>query len=151
MAIIDERLEFCDATALSTSGTGLALVGDVVDITSASSDLGMGEALYLVIQVTTAVTSGGSATVNFKLASDAAAGIAVDGSATVHNVTADIPKATLTAGHRIVMPLSSGTTKYERFIGIIQDVGSAALTAGAIDAFISKDPIGWTAYPDATN
>ena len=59
MAIIDERLEFCDATALSTSGTGLALVGDVVDNTTTSSDLGMGEPLYLIIQVTTAVTSGG--------------------------------------------------------------------------------------------
>ena len=111
MAIIDERLEFCDATALSTSGTGLALVGDVVDNTTTSSDLGMGEPLYLIIQVTTAVTSGGSATVNFKLASDAQAAIAVDGTATVHNVTADIPKATLTAGHRIVMPLSSGTVR----------------------------------------
>ena len=47
--IIDERLEFCDATTLTT-GTGTSLQGDVIDIGS-ERNIGMGQPLYLVIQL----------------------------------------------------------------------------------------------------
>lgn len=146
--ILDERLEFADATALSTAATGRALVGDVIDST-VSRDLGNGDgSLYLVIRVDTAVTSADAATVSFELASDAQAAIAVDGSATVHFATAAIAKATLVAGYRVcAVALPRGT--YERYIGIIQNVGVAALTAGKIDAFLTHDPAKWTAYADA--
>ena len=76
---IDERNEFADATALSTAGTGRALVGDVIDL-EVARDIGNGQVVYLVIQVTTAVTSAGAATVSFELATDAAAAIATYGS-----------------------------------------------------------------------
>ena len=91
--IMDERLEFADATALDTSGTDTDLVGDVIDLGSTTSDIGNGQPIYLVIQVDTAVTSGGSATVDFKLLSDAAAAIAVDGTATQHFASGAIAKA----------------------------------------------------------
>ena len=55
--IMDELLEFADATALSTAGTGLAAVGDVIDLGATPQDLGNGQPLYLVIQVDTAITS----------------------------------------------------------------------------------------------
>jgi hypothetical protein len=71
--ILDERNEFCDATALNTGGAGSYLVGDVIDLGAASRDIGMGESLFLVIQVDTTATSGGSATGAFHLASDAQA------------------------------------------------------------------------------
>lgn len=145
--ILDERGEFCDETALSTAGTGRALVGDVIDLGGTSQDIGNGEPIYLVIQVTTAVTSAGAATVSFELASDAAAAIATDGTASVHFASAAIAKATLVAGYQVCMvALPSGT--YERYLGILQNVGVAALTAGAINAFLTKDPNGWTATAD---
>ena len=145
--IMDERLEFCDATALSTAGTGLALVGDVIDLGDDGLDIGNGEPLYLCVQVDTTVTSAGAATVSFVLASDAQAAIAADGSATVHYQTAAIGKATLVAGYTAAMvALPLGT--YERYVGILQNVGVAALTAGKINAFLTKDPNGWKAYPD---
>lgn len=145
--ILDERNEFCDATALGTGGTGRALVGDVIDLGGTSQDIGNGETVYLVIQVDTAVTSAGAATVSFELASDAAAAIATDGSASVHFASAAIPKATLVAGYQVCMvALPSGT--YERYVGILQNVGTAALTAGKINAFLTKDPHGWSALPD---
>lgn len=148
--IIDERNEFCDATALSTSGTGYALVGDQIDLgATAPGDLGNGEPLYLVIQVDTAVTSGGAATVSFILASDAAAAIAVDASATEHVITPAIAKATLIAGYTLVVPVPLGTPAYERYLGIIQNVGTAALTAGKINAFLTRHPAKWQAYADA--
>lgn len=146
--ILDERNEFADATALSTAATGRALVGDVIDLGATSSDIGNGEQMYLVIQVDTAVTSAGSATVSFELASDASASIATDGSATVHAVTAAIPKATLVAGYvAAAVALPIGT--YERYLGILQNVGTAALTAGKVNAFLTRDVSKWVATPDA--
>lgn len=135
--ILDERGELCDATALDTSGTGLALVGDVIDLGPNARDIGAGEPMSLVIQLTTAVTSAGAATVEFQLASDAAAAIATDGSASVHAKSAAVPKASLVAGFEIVLPLPPDAgTPYERYMGLLQNTGVAALTAGAINAFL---------------
>jgi len=148
--IMDERLEFADATALDTSGTDTDLIGDVIDLGSTTSDVGNGQPIYLVIQVDTAVTSGGSATVDFKLLSDAAAAIAVDGTATQHFASGPIAKATLVAGYTVaVVALPIGT--YERFLGVATTTAAAALTAGKINAFLTYDPVGWTALPDSTN
>ncbi|THF64317.1 Bbp16 family capsid cement protein [Pseudothauera rhizosphaerae] len=146
--IIDERNEFADATALSTAGTGRALVGDVIDLGAVPGDIGNGEDLYLVIQVDTAVTSGGSATVAFELVSDEQAAIAADGSATVHFATGAIPKASLVAGYvAAAVKLPLGT--YERYLGVIANVGTAALTAGKINAFLTPEVAKWQAYADA--
>lgn len=136
--ILDERNEFADATALSTAATGLALVGDVIDLgTDGVNDV---EGMYLVITVDTAVTSGGAATVEFQLASDAQAAIAVDGSATVHAKSAAVAKASLVAGYTVFqIALPKGT--YERYLGILQNVGTAALTAGKINAFLTPTPV----------
>lgn len=148
--IMDERLEFADATALDTSGTDTDLIGDVIDLGSVTSDIGNGQPIYLVVQVDTAVTSGGSATVDFKLLSDAAAAIAVDGTATQHFASGPVAKATLIAGYTVaVVALPIGT--YERFLGVATTTAAAALTAGKINAFLTYDPVGWTALPDAVN
>ena len=148
--IMDERLEFADATALDTSGTDTDLIGDVIDLGSTTSDIGNGQPIYLVIQVDTAVTSGGSATVDFKLLSDAAAAIAVDGTATQHFASGPVAKATLIAGYTVaVVALPIGT--YERFLGVATTTAAAALTAGKINAFLTYDPVGWTALPDAVS
>jgi hypothetical protein len=148
--IMDERLEFADATALETSGTDTDLIGDVIDLGSTTSDVGNGQPIYLVIQVDTAVTSGGSATVDFKLVSDAAAAIAVDGTATQHFASGPVAKATLIVGYTVaVVALPIGT--YERYLGIVTTTATAALTAGKINAFLTYDPVGWTALPDAVN
>ena len=147
--ILDTLVEFADATALSTSGTGLALVGNVID-SSVVRDLGNGEPIYLVIQVDTTVTSAGSATVEFDLASDAQAAIATDGSASVHFKTSAIAKASLTAGTQVcvvALPFE-GSVPYERYLGILQNVGTAALTAGKINAFLTRTPSAWKAYSD---
>ena len=146
--IIDSRLEFCDATALSTAATGLALIGSQIPLGNAR-DIGNQNALHLVITVDTQVTSGGAATVEFQLVSDASAAIAVDGTATVHAKSAAIPKATLAPGYQIVIPVPPELPAYEPFLGILQNVGVAALTAGKINAFLTADPPVNKAYPDA--
>lgn len=150
--ILDELFEFCDATSLNTGAAGSYLIGDVIDLGAGRDDIGNGRPTYLVIQVDTAVTSGGSATVQFSLCSDAQAAIAVDGTQTIHFQTAAIAKATLVAGYQVcqvALPLSAPV--YERYLGIVQTTGVAALTAGKVNAFLTFDQRKWTAFPDATN
>lgn len=138
--ILDERTEFCDATALNTGAAGTYLIGDQIDLTTAR-DMGDGQPLYLVLQVTTSVDSAADgASVEFKLASDAAAAIATDGSATVHLSTGAIAEATLAAGYQMVYALPLEGSAYERYVGILQVTSGEAVTAGAVNAFLTLDP-----------
>lgn len=144
--ILDSRNEFCDATALNTGAAGTYLIGSQVD-TSLANNVNDVDELYLVISVDTAVTSGGSATVQFHLASDDSASIATDGSATYHWSSPAIPKATLVAGYYVAkVELPKGD--YERYLGILQTTGTAALTAGKVNAFLTNTPVTWKAYTD---
>ncbi|MCC7304757.1 MAG: hypothetical protein IT558_00700 [Alphaproteobacteria bacterium] len=148
--ILDERTEFCDATALNTGGAASYLIGDVIDLGASPTtrDIGVGEDIWLVIQVDTTATSGGSATGAFHLASDAQAAIAVDGTATYHFSTAAIAVATLVAGYQIAaVRLPSGV--YERYLGILQTTAVAAFTAGKVNAFLTKGLAAYKNYPDA--
>lgn len=149
--ILDERLEFADALALNTGGAATYLIGDVIDL-EVARDIGLGEDMYFVATVDTAATSGGAATLVLKLASDAQAAIATDGTATDHIIAASKAVAALTAGVVIVAQrLPAEGPVYERFLGVLQVTGTAAFTAGKINAFLTKDYAKWKAYADAVN
>jgi hypothetical protein len=146
--ILDSRAEFCDAVALNTGGAGSYLLGSQID--TGGDGINDVSNLYLVINVDTTATSGGSATGQFHLASDSTASIATDGSATYHFSTAAIPVATLVAGYYVCkVELPKGT--YERYLGILQTTAVAAFTAGKINAFLTNDPYTVKAFPNATN
>ena len=81
--------------------------------------------------------SGGSATGNFILASDAQAAIATDGSATVHAQSGAIAVAALTAGANILRSKLGAYPAAERYLGILQTTAVAAFTAGKINAFLT--------------
>lgn len=148
--ILDELNEFADALALNTGGAATYLVGDTIDLGAAPvlKDIGNGSPVYLVVGVTTTFTSGGAATVNLQLASDSTANLAT--SPTVHWQTGALGFATFVAGLRWVIPLPI-ERRYERHLGILQVQGTAALTAGAIDAFLTDDPVGWYPIADGVN
>ena len=149
--ILDSRNEFCDAQALNTGAAGKYLVGDVIDLENAR-DIGMGQQLWLVVQVSTTATSGGAATATFTLASDAQAAIAVDGTETAHTTVGPFAVANMVAGTTLaVIALPRQGNVYERYIGIIQETGTAAFTAGNINCFLVQNAKGWTAYPDGVN
>ena len=146
--ILDERAEFCDATALNTGVAGSYLIGDVMDLGAAARDIGNGEDLYLVVQVDTAATSAGAATGQFNLVTDDNAALA---SPTVVASSAAWAVASMTAGKTLLsIALPREGTAYERYIGIQQVTGVAAFTAGKVNAFLTKDPASWKAY-DAPN
>lgn len=146
--ILDSRLEFCDATALNTGGAASYIIGSQVDLGAASRDIGNGEPMYLIITVDTAVDSSADNTTQaFALVSDSV--VTLDSSVTVHCTTGTQTQATLVAGKTFVLPLPQGIT-YERYLGIQQTTGTAAATAGKINAFLTTDPTGWVAYSDFT-
>lgn len=150
--IIDKFNEFADAT--SVAGTaGTAVIGNVIDLGAESRDIGNGEPLYLVIQTDTEVITGGSAgTIKFQLASDSTADLAT--SATVHFETGTLVtddaaanSAALNAGGVIAaVALPNGT--YERYLGVRAVIGTTEVTAGKINAFLTKDVASWKAYAD---
>jgi hypothetical protein len=154
--ILDERLEFADATSVGTPNNTTVNVGDVIDLGSPAQDLGSGHTMWLCVQVTTAITSGGSATVSFLLSSDSTATLSVDGTQSVHAESAVIAVASLTAGANLAIPVPIGIgtlTPYERYLGVqVRENAGQALTAGAINAFLTFDPpASWISYPDAVN
>ena len=148
--ITDSTLEMCDAVAVNTGGAATYLLGSQID-TSVVRDIGAGRPVYLVISIDTALASA-TGTMQFKLASDASAAIATDGTASEHWVSDTFLEAALAAGKTWVVPLPSGTAlPYERYLGILQVTGTAAFTAGKINAFLTFDPSGWKGYADAQN
>lgn len=151
--ILDERTEFADATALDTGAAGTYNIGDVVDTRgsagvnpNATRDLGVSADLWLIVRAAADATSGGSATLQVRLVSDDSATPSTT-TATVHAVSPAIAVADIKAGTTILATkLPSGS--YERYLGIQQITGTAAFTAGAIDAFLTNDPNLWRHYAD---
>ena len=147
--IIDYRTMFCDAK--NVSGTAATrLEGNQIDLVH-PRDIGNGQPIYLIVVVTTAFASGGAATVNIQLASDNSAAIPTDGSATVHWQTGALNYTALTKGKTFVTALPLEGNAYKRYLGILVVTAAATTTAGAISAFLSPDPVGWKAYPDAVS
>jgi hypothetical protein len=156
--IFDSRLEFADAATLATA-VGTANLTNVIDTSTnalnATRDLGNGEQLYLIITVDTDITSGGTGTLAFQLVSDSAAAIAVNGTQIIHATSrvVTVPAvATLAAKTKAgstvwVLEIPQGDD-YKQYIGVQQVVGTAVLTAGKVNAFLTLDATGWRAYSD---
>lgn len=148
--IIDKLTELADAASADITGTGRKVIGTAIDLAPAG-DLGAGQPLYLVCTVDTAFTSGSSATVSFELVSDAQSPVAVDATATQHAATKAFPVATLVAGFKFAIPLPGIAPDYEQYLGLITNIGTAALTAGKLNAFLADHAPDWKAYADGQN
>lgn len=145
---LDARNEFCDATS-AILAIGNAIIGNVIDTKPATTSPNTvtdleGSELYFVMQVDTTFV-GATSTTKFELASDSTADLAT--SKTVHFATAAIPVATLVAGYLIcAVKLPSGS--YERYLGVWETVATANVTAGKVNAFLTRDPALFRAYAD---
>lgn len=150
--ILDSLLEFADATSVGTPNNTTVNVGDIIDLTNVR-DIGNGEPMYVVIQIETLITSGGSAQVAFQLVSDSTTTIATDDGQSQHGRTESIPVATLVAGYEltIVIPPEMSNA-FERYLAFqVVETAGQALTAGAVNAFITQHPSSSKSYPDGTN
>ncbi len=156
--ILDKNLEFADAASVAQAA-GVDNVGSTIDMTVVR-DVGQGHPIYLVINVDTEIITGGSAgTIQFRLVSDSTAVPSADETPTLHVTSEEFVTddsaandSELNAGqYPFVVALPSQGPEYERYLGIQTVIGTTTVTAGAINAFLTLDPVGWKAYPDATN
>lgn len=147
--IIDKLTEIADAASADTSGTGRKVIGTAIDLAPAR-DLGAGTPLWMVFTVDTAF-AGTNATVSFEIVSDAQSPVAVDATATIHAATKLFPITALVQGFKFAVPLPAISPDYEQYLGIITNIGTAALTAGKLNAFLADHAPDWKVYPNGTN
>lgn len=139
---VDKQNEFSDAQAV----TSTAISTNVIDLQSASLDIGAGNPVYLVVQTQTAATDTSSdATLTITLESDSTADLAT--SATTHLSSGALAFATFSPAGALLMAVALPIDEYERYLGIRYTVASGPLTAGNFDAFLTTDVSKFRAYP----
>lgn len=147
--ITDSRLLFGESFDCDQE-IGTYVLTNQVDLGANHRDIGQGQPLYFVVAVTDeAFTDGGdSATATFQLVSDSTAALS---SPTIHVSSGTLLKAALGIGAVFVYPVPMEGNTFERYLGAQLVVGTAGFDSGMIDAFLTIDPYGWQAYPDAVN
>lgn len=134
-------------SAIMNNTNGILPGGNVIDLASVTlsptlTDIGTGEGLWLHIVVTTAFVGG--TTAQFQLASDSTTDLAT--SRTNHITTNAVPIASLVVGFVIFSGRVPNGVTYERFLGIWETtVGN--VTAGQINAFLTKDVAAFNVFP----
>lgn len=154
--ILDELTEIADATSVAASA-GTAVIGDVIDLEGTSQDIGLGEPMWIICQVDTAIVAAGSGTIQFFVVSDSLStlGSATVASCTTHFSTSALATATSTpAGQTagsvlFATRLPAGT--YERYLGVLCTIASQTVSAGKVNIFLTRDYAKWIAFADATN
>lgn len=155
--IIDKLGTFANNLALNLGAAANYNLGDVYDLGTGTPAMFNPDDIFCVLRVRSAITSVGAATVNFQLISDSnAVPDLTYATEVVHWQSGAIAKASLVAGYIIgVFELprtapGTGATTYKRYLGIQTLIGTAALTAGAIDAFLTRDAALATAFKAGT-
>jgi hypothetical protein len=131
--ILDKMTEFSSAQSIATTVGDLAST-NIYD-TGSAADVGVGEDLYLQINIGTAVTATGAGTVAFVLQTDADVAF---GSPKEFVLTAAIAKGSLTLNSRQV--LTRLPVGLERYLRVVYRIAGDTLTAGTASAFLTKDP-----------
>jgi len=133
--IIDSRLEFSDAQAL----TATAVSTNIIDLSS-DRDVGVGEPLWLVISCDVAL-AGTSPTLDIDLQTDSAAGMS---SPTV--IMSSVQKTAMAAGDKIVLAVPNAN---EQFLRVNYTIGGTTPTVTLSAWLTDQEPTSWTAQPDA--
>jgi hypothetical protein len=143
--LIDKNLEIADDVSCAVAA-GTSVLG-TIDLGAADSKPNSGRNLFMYLVVGTTFTSGGAATVQFRLMSDTVTPI-VPGNAIEHWESQAFAYTELTAGKRIVVPLPGGYPTYKRYLGLVLIVAVATVTAGKISAGLELAGENWEAFPD---
>ncbi len=131
MGMLDVNTKFSSAQAVTSTGDTAST--NIYDNGSAnSSEVGLTGELWVNASVSTTVTSAGAATVAVVLQDSADASTWAD-----VLVGGTFALASLTAGTNLLTVQPPVGTR--RYLRIVYRVGTAALTAGAFNAFISLD------------
>lgn len=150
--LLDAKTTFGLAVAIPTSGTGTFNIGDIIDL-SKEHDIANGFVpLWLWIAIDTSVDSAAdNTTIQFRLVSDDSSTIPTDGSHdTTHFLSVVFAQAAVQA-KAIPVNVRLQPGNYRRYLGLQVIVGTAAATAGAIDAAILAETQRDAIYPEAVS
>lgn len=132
--ILDSQELFSSAQSLAV-GTGDTASTNVLD-TLTAQDEGLGENVWLNVLVTTAFASAGAATIQAVLQGSPDNSSWTDiitGASLAYNA------AGAAAGQYLLQARIPPYAQTHRYLRVVYRVGTAALTAGAATAFVSKD------------
>lgn len=157
--IMDSRLEFGDANSVAAAASTISLL-NAVDQGTVSRDLGNGEEIFLVVTVDTDIVGATAGTIQYRLVSAAADRTAPTAftSPVVHaasqafttGTTGSSANKTKAGDIAWVVALPQGAD-YLRYLGVEAIIAGQTLTAGKVNAFLTKDKTMWKAYADAVN
>lgn len=134
MPILDKYNTFGEGTDISgfTAAAGIEAIGDSYRAGADDANVMGGGHKRIHLEIETAVTSAGAATVNFLIQDSN------DGSTWVTLLDSGaIGKATLVAGYKVFNGVSLENAR--EYIRVAGDVGTADLTAGVVNAWIGID------------
>lgn len=143
--ILDAHNEFSNGQAV----TATAISTNVIDTGTDQNpvkDLGGPEPIWLVLQVDTSFAAADAATLTATL--ESAENEALSTNAAVHFTTGALALAALTAGTTLAV-VALPTGDYRKYLGLRYTVGTGPFTAGAISAFLTRDPQLWRTYAAA--
>jgi hypothetical protein len=132
----DKQLNFSETQDIGSATSGSTTSStNIIDLRALGMDETSGVGMELVILCQEAVTSAGSATVQFQL--ETATEVAMDTTNVVLVETPAIAKASLTIGTEVLrVPVPPGALQH---LKVKYVVGGADLTAGMFDAFLTLD------------
>ena len=139
MALFDAMFELDDALDLSThTATEVESSTNVIDWVNTDLEMGAGSPFWLNVRVGTAFGSSGSATLQVELMRET--DTTIDASSNRIWATGLVPLTALTAGEYIIrMPLPYNVDE-DRYTGLLYTIGTAAMTAGTVDAWVDNGP-----------
>ena len=132
--ILDAQNRFSNAQPVFSNGSSVRST-DVIDL-QAIRDVGAGEIIYLLVQVTTAFTGGTSA--NFELITGS--NEAVDADVSVVVDTNPIPVASLAANTRFFVPIPEHKLPRGQRYAAVRTTCVGNVTAGSITAAVTRNP-----------
>ena len=110
---------------------------DVIDLTKLSGqNVGLGEELFVFVQVQTAFTAGGAATLQIALVTDDNAALTTP--TVLQDQVAVIPVADLVVGFKINFRVHPSEA-LERYLGLVYTVATGPMLTGKIRAGVVRD------------
>jgi hypothetical protein len=139
--LIDQQNQFSAAQAVTSTGSTPST--NVIDL-GVARDIGGGTSgpLFLLCEVTTPFTSGGSATLQVQVQTSAD-----NSSWSILDQSDAIPVASLVQGYKFLPNKLAGPT--QRYLRLNYAVGTAAMTAGALTAALVPSLDVQPVYPRA--
>ena len=138
--ILDAQNQFSDGQAI----TAAAASTNTIDL-GAVRDIGTGESLYVVVNVTVALTDSGSdSTLTVALYGDSTTTFTPDGSQDLFTIP-----ATTAAGTVFIARLDPASAPLQyRYIQLYYTPNNGNLTTGTLDAHLTTNIDRWKAYAD---